>query len=144
MADVAIRVAAPKDASVLVQLCRQLGHAVLAGDVQAELELPAENHHTLLVAILEGTVVGFLEVAARASVSSGRWAEITGLVVEEGARGQGVGGALVRAARTWAVERGLRRLRVRTRKDRAEAARLYEREGFRLSKEQRVYDVELS
>jgi GNAT superfamily N-acetyltransferase len=143
MVDVAIRAAALQDASALVELCRQLGHPVLLGDVQARLQRPAETRHTLLVAVVEGAVVGFLEADARAALSTGRWAEITGLVVDEGTRRQGVGKALVRAARQWAVEQGLRRLRVRTRKERAGAARLYEREGLRLSKEQRVYDVEL-
>jgi hypothetical protein len=64
MVDVAIRAAALQDASALVELCRQLGHAVLLGDVQARLQRPAETRHTLRVAVVEGAVVGFLEADA--------------------------------------------------------------------------------
>jgi GNAT superfamily N-acetyltransferase len=142
--EVTLRAAEPQDASVLAELVLQLGHAVFLSEVKAQLEQPAEPRHALLVAVLAGKVVGFAEVEARRSLPAGSWAELTGLVVEETLRGQGVGSALVAGARGWALGQGLRRLRVRTRRERESTARFYEKEGFRLCKEQRVYDVELN
>lgn len=140
---VSIRAAKAQDALALVELCRQLGHAIRQGAVQRHLRQPAGAGHRLLVAVLAGRVVGWLEVEARASLPTGRWAEVTGLVVEETVRRRGVGRALVRSARKWARSRGLGRLRVRTRLERTEAARFYEQEGFALNKQQRVYDAAL-
>jgi len=54
-----------------------------------------------------------------------------------------VGGALVRGARAWAKEKGLSRLRVRTRVEREAAASFYERAGFCLTKQQRVYELDV-
>jgi GNAT superfamily N-acetyltransferase len=138
-----IRAAAPEDAGDLVGLCSQLGHAVALGDVQSHLARPPQSGHCLLVAVLAGRVVGWLEAEARVALPTGTWAEVTGLVVEEGLRGQGVGSALVRSVRLWAQGQGLTRLRVRTRVERAKAARFYEKEGFQLQKQQRVYETEL-
>jgi GNAT superfamily N-acetyltransferase len=143
MLDVSIRAAGPKDAPLLAPLCQVLGHAPPLSEVKAALEGPAEAHHALLVAVSKARVVGFVELEARGTLGSGRWAEMTALAVEVAHRGQGVGGALVEASRAWARSRGLRRLRVRTRSERREAARFYEGKGFRLSKEQRVYDAAL-
>jgi N-acetylglutamate synthase-like GNAT family acetyltransferase len=142
--DVTLRPAEPADAGALTALALQLGHhTTLLSDVRAQLEQPAEVRHTLLVAVLAGRVVGFVELEARVSLPVGRWAELTTLVVEESLRGRGVGSVLVEGARAWALGQGLRRLRVRTRSEREATARFYEKAGFRLCKEQRVYDVEL-
>lgn len=143
--DVTLRPAEPADAGALTALASQLGHEAcpLLSDVRAQLEQPAEARHALLVAVSAGEVVGFVELEARVSLPAGRWAEMTTLVVEERARGQGVGGILVEGARGWALAQGVRRLRVRTRRERVATARFYERMGFRLCKEQWVYDVEV-
>jgi GNAT superfamily N-acetyltransferase len=142
--DVTLRPAEPADAGVLATLALQLGHhTTLLSEVRAQLEQPAEARHALLVAVLAGRVVGFVELEARVALPAGRWAELTTLVVEKSLRGRGVGSVLVEGARTWALGLGLRRLRVRTRREREATARFYEKEGFRLCKEQLVYDVEL-
>jgi len=141
--DVTLRPAEPADAGVLTALALQLGHqTTLFSEVRAQLEQPTESRHALLVAVVRGRVVGFVELEARASLPAGRWAELTTLVVEESLRGRGVGSVLVEGARAWALGQGLRRLRVRTRREREATARFYEKKGFRLCKEQRVYDVE--
>jgi N-acetylglutamate synthase-like GNAT family acetyltransferase len=141
--DLTVRTAEPRDASILAELALQLGHAVPLLEVKAQLEKPAEARQALLVAVLAGQVVGVAEVEARTSLPAGRWAELTTLVVQKTVRGQGVGGALVEAVRAWAKGHGLSKLRVRTRQEREVAARFYEQQGFRLSKEQRVYDAPL-
>jgi GNAT superfamily N-acetyltransferase len=141
--EVDIRTARPEDAASLVALCQVLGQAPHPKGVKDSLASPEEARHALLVAVSQGAVVGFVELELRATLGSGRWAEMTALAVEERMRGRGVGSALVEAARAWARSHGLSRLRVRTRNERIAAARFYEQKGFRLSKEQRVYDAAL-
>jgi len=144
MGDLTIRSAARGDAAQLAELSRQLGYPVSAAEVEARLDGSREHvEGPVLVAVQGRAVVGFIELGGRASVYAGAWAEISGLVVEERARGRGVGQALVAAARNWARGQGFTRLRVRTNVVRERTARFYEGEGFRLSKQQRVYDLEL-
>ena len=143
MPEVVIRVAEAEDVDSLTELSRQLGQAVLRDDAQRYLARAPEAGRRLLVALLEGQVVGWLEVEARSSLPAGTWAEVTGLVVEKTRQGRGVGSALVGEARRFARSLGLGMLRVRTRIERAQAARFYEKEGFRLEKQQRVYELEL-
>ncbi len=137
-----IRRAEAQDAPVLGDLCRHLGYQVTLAQVHQHLERP-EGGHCLLVALLEGAVVGWLEVGLRAALESGTWAEISGLVVHPTHQGKGVGTALVLEARAWARGRGLARLRVRTRTERERTSGFYQGLGFRLSKQQRIYDLDL-
>jgi GNAT superfamily N-acetyltransferase len=143
--EVHLRDAEPRDAPVIADLCRQLGYPVPSAAVADHLrELSGRSaEHRLLVAMVGGAVVGWLEVSARQTLDAGRFAEISGLVVDERRRGAGVGKRLIDAARSWAGERGVPRLRVRTNVVRERTARFYEREGFRLAKQQRVYDLML-
>ena len=144
MEGIQVRSGVRADAARVAELSGQLGYPVSAGEVEARLEgSPDGSEGDLLVAVHDGAVVGFLEVERRRSVYAGGWAEISGLVVGEGSRGRGVGRALVAAACAWARGQGFRRLRVRTNVVRERSARFYEGEGFRLVKQQRVYDREL-
>ncbi len=139
-----VRAAEPQDAPVLLELCRQLGREASLDDVRVHLERGrSEAGHCLLVALESGSVRGWLEVATRTALGSPAWAEISGLVVDEARRGQGVGAELVRAAGAWARGQGLARLRVRTRVERKRAARFYVGAGFRLRKQQQLYELEL-
>jgi GNAT superfamily N-acetyltransferase len=143
MADLEIRAADAPDADALVELCRQLGYPVSADDVRAHLAASDQARPGVFVGLRAGRVVGWVELTTRRALESGSWAEITGLVVDEGTRSQGVGGQLVAFARIWARDRGLTRLRVRTNLVRERTARFYERQGFVLAKQQRVFDLPL-
>jgi GNAT superfamily N-acetyltransferase len=66
------------------------------------------------------------------------------LVVDERARGAGVGRELVASAEAWAVARGCRRLTVATRITRERAHRFYLREGFSLDKTSHVFQKPLT
>jgi GNAT superfamily N-acetyltransferase len=67
-------------------------------------------------------------------------AEIAGLIVDESARGAGLGRDLVAAAGVWARARGCRVIRVRSNVVRERARAFYEREGFVVLKTQRVFE----
>ena len=137
-----IREAAASDAAALAALSTQLGYP-------AKPEEAAERLSTLgdagavLVAEEDGAVLGWIHVCGIRFFQSPPFAEIGGLVVDEAARGRGVGKLLVQAAVRWAAEQGYARLRVRSNVVREDAHRFYEREGFRRVKTQAVFDRSL-
>ena len=129
------------DASAIAELSRQLGYPATGEEVVRRLAGLAEHagdDGVLVAEIASRGVVGWIHVSVLRHLESEPYAEIVGLVVHEESRGQGVGAALVAAARTWALDRGLARLDVRTNVVREDAYRFYEREGFRTVKKQAV------
>ena len=109
-------------------------------DVQEILDSPATR---LLVARDDdGAVVGSLTlVMFRIPTGVGVWIE--DVVVDEAARGQGTGEALVREGIRLAEEAGAKAVNLTSRPDRAAANRLYQRLGFE-ARTTNVYRLELS
>jgi ribosomal protein S18 acetylase RimI-like enzyme len=106
---------------------------------RAELEeIVASPATRLLVARDDGgAVAGTLTLALfRTPTRLRAWIE--DVVVEEGARGQGIGGALTTEALRLATDAGARSVDLTSRGDREAANRLYERLGFR-RRETNVY-----
>lgn len=83
----------------------------------------------LFVARLDGRVVGSLTLALY-RIPTGRKAWIEDVVVDEAARGRGIGEALSLAAVDEARRRGAKDVNLSSRPSRAAANRLYERIGF--------------
>ncbi|MGH8171555.1 MAG: GNAT family N-acetyltransferase [Rhodanobacteraceae bacterium] len=135
-----IRIARNYDAPAIAELCGQLGYPATRQQIASRLAgiesepasrvFVAENH--------EGTVIGWLHVAARTQLTEDACAEILGLVVNESARGGGVGRALIGAAETWARSHGCVHIRVRSRAERERAHRFYERADYARNKVQAV------
>jgi len=84
----------------------------------------------VLVARSDGDIVGSLTLAIFPTPTGVR-AWIEDVVVDEAARGQGVGALLTEEAIRRAREAGARTLDLTTRPTREAAARLYERAGFK-------------
>jgi ribosomal protein S18 acetylase RimI-like enzyme len=105
----------------------------------AELEqIVASPATTLLIARDEdGAVVGTLTLALF-RIPTGLRAWIEDVVVDEDARGQGVGEALIREAVRTAQDAGARTVDLTSRPSRGPANRLYTRLGFR-KRETNVY-----
>ncbi len=136
-----IRPASTEDAGAIAILCTQLGYPSTHEQVVDRMAtLGSSVDHTVLIAEEHDRVLGFMQVSVHRSIESGAWTEIDGLVVDTSHRGRGIGKSLVAEARAWARARGMTRLRVRTNQTRADAHHFYEREGFAVSKSQRVYD----
>jgi ribosomal protein S18 acetylase RimI-like enzyme len=93
--------------------------------------------HLLLARDAGGTVVGMLTLAVF-RIPTGLRAWIEDVVVDEAARGQGVGAALTDAAIRLAAERGARTVDLTSRPSREAANRLYQRLGF-VARETNVY-----
>jgi GNAT superfamily N-acetyltransferase len=138
--DISIRTAHVGDAEDLARLCAQLGYPATSAQLASRLDLIARRSgHEVIVALRGNMVVGWLHVLRDIHLESGEFAEIAGLVVDADHRNGGVGRALIQAAETWARERGVAALRVRTNVVRADAHRFYQREGYKLQKEQKVF-----
>ena len=136
-----VRHAIASDAAALAALSTQLGYP--AQPEEAAERLFTLGAGALLVAEEDGAVLGWIHVCGIRFFQSAPFAEIGGLVVDEAARGRGVGKLLVEAAVRWAADQGYGKLRVRSNVIREDAHRFYEREGFRRVKTQAVFDRRL-
>jgi GNAT superfamily N-acetyltransferase len=139
-ARVVIRMPGPGDAPRLDGLVAQLGYPSRPDAILARLErILASPDDFLRLAEVGADVVGWVHAAEEELFESGRRCEIRGLVVDVAARRSGVGGALVAAVETWASERGLPEVSVRSNIVRAESHPFYERLGYARTKTQHVY-----
>ena len=116
-----------------------------AEDARARLADIADHpDHVVLVAESDGRVVAWIQASLPRIFESPLQAEIAGLVVEESARGRGIGSRLVAEAERWSRERGCAALRVRSNVIRDRALAFYRREGFVEIKTQCVLEKDLS
>jgi len=142
-AAISIRAAGAADAGALADLSTQLGYPTDSVAIRERLARVREraNEGTVFVALdAFGGVVGWTHVAMRVNLEEEPFAELAGLVVDAGARGSGVGKALLAAAEEWSRAHGLMCLRVRSNVLRDRAHRFYVREGYVESKRQVVFD----
>ena len=139
-----IRVAIAEDAEPIAGLCIQLGYKTSKDEIQVRLkEALKDDQNAIYVAEVEGKILGWLQVAIKQTIESGKYAEITGLVVDKSSRGKGLGRNLVMHAEEWAKRNGQRKLRVRTNVIRKEAPLFYRALGFEEIKKQSVFTKQL-
>ncbi len=139
-----IRAATPADAPTIAALCVQLGYPVTPEEAAQRLALFAGDTTSPVFVFdqpASARILAWMQLRVATTLESGPSAEIIGLVVDESARGQGIGAQLVTHARAWAKSHGLTRLRVRTNQTRTRTHAFYEGLGFTLTKSQRVYDA---
>lgn len=137
-----IRHALPEDAAALCALAQQLGYAPTESELISLVATLGEGH-AVLVAELEGKVVGWIEGVRQRTLTAGDEALICGLVVDEKVRGEGIGRQLVAAAEAWAVSGGAKAMRVRSRVHRERAHRFYLDLGYEEAKRQVVFKKRL-
>jgi GNAT superfamily N-acetyltransferase len=142
---VRIRPALAADASAIARLATELGYPTSAEQIGARLDalLPSESHF-IAVAEIDSGVVGWVAAEDRMLLESGRRAELVGLVVAANTRRSGVGKALVREAESWARQRGLATIGVRSNVVRLESHPFYESLGYTRSKTQHAYSKRLA
>jgi ribosomal protein S18 acetylase RimI-like enzyme len=129
--------ATPELVAALTRLLPQLSSSAPAPTAAELDEIAASPATVLLVARLDGRIVGSLTLALF-RIPTGMRAWIEDVVVDEAARGHGVGDALNRAALEIAAERGARTVDLTSRPSREAANRLYRRLGFQ-ARETNVY-----
>jgi GNAT superfamily N-acetyltransferase len=146
-----IRPGRAEDAPALARLCTELGYPSGEAQVRERLRRLDDADHGLFVAETpgageargEGALLGVVDVHERLVLEEDPFAELIALVVTGDARGEGVGSALVAETVRWARGRGLPKLWVRVSLWREGTPGFYERLGFRLYKEQRVFELAL-
>ncbi|MGC7406332.1 GNAT family N-acetyltransferase [Pandoraea pneumonica] len=127
------RLAADGDAQHIVTLLAQLGYDTPIDIVRRNIALSnANGDDAAYVAIDElGNIVGCMGLHALTMFHlAGRLGRITALVVEEKARGSGIGHALMAAAHAWFIERGCEKFEVTSSDHRVAAHRFYARHGY--------------
>jgi GNAT superfamily N-acetyltransferase len=120
------------DAEHIANLFTQLGYPTSARDVPGRLDNVFADGGSVVLAIDDGgRALGLMSLARlRVIHAAGPIAYITGLVIDVEARGQGVGRALVDAAKEWARSEGCVRLNVTSAEHRADAHAFYPKCGL--------------
>jgi ribosomal protein S18 acetylase RimI-like enzyme len=121
---------------LLPQLSRSAG-ALDAEQLRAIVAWPGNR---LLVARVDGAIAGTLTLVVF-PIPTGLRAWIEDVVVDESARGHGVGAALTQEAVRLAQAEGAKSVDLTSRPSRAAANRLYERLGFQV-RESKVYRLD--
>lgn len=133
---VLVREARQDDLPVLARLYTQLSRHnapdVTDAHHAAWAQLEAQPHTHQLVAELDGRVVGTLLVAVIPNLTRGArpFGVVESVVVDESARGQGVGSALMGAAETFARQAGAYKVMLMTVSEKTAAVALYRSRGF--------------
>lgn len=134
---VTVRDATPQDATALAPLYEQLGYPTHVDEIARRLR--EVGNGVVLVAVRGKRLVGFAAVEVGDHFVTGTGAELAGLVVAEDERSGGVGAQLLAAAESWARERGLAELLVRSNVIRERAHGFYERHGYARVKSQHLF-----
>jgi ribosomal protein S18 acetylase RimI-like enzyme len=116
-------------AAALCHLVPQLSTSAALPDRAAVQRMVDSQATTLLAARLDGKIVGFLALVMF-PIPTGFRAWIEDVIVDEAARGRGIGEALTKKALDLAEAAGARTVDLTTRTHREAAGRLYERVGF--------------
>jgi len=137
-----IRAAIPGDAPALGPLATELGYPNSGADTANRLEkvLDSDRHAVLVAETAELAIIGWVHVFGTVRLESDHFTELGGLVVAESWRGRGVGTRLVASAEKWALENGYHKLRIRSREERIEAHKFFQRIGYSGCKTQRVFE----
>jgi GNAT superfamily N-acetyltransferase len=133
-----IRPARAEDANELSELMTQLGYDAAAPTIADRLRR-RDARREVFVALCNDRVVGWAAVSVDEPFVEGFSAQLEGLVVEERARGGGIGAQLLSAAEEWARARCCSEMRVWSNVIRERAHAFYAREGYRTVKAQYLF-----
>lgn len=129
---VQIRQAAIGDANDVAKLLTELGYPTEAAAARELIAIAtADAEQTVLLLDVDGTVYGLAALVSFFYFHQGkRIARLSSLVVNDIARGQGLGRRLLRAAEAWAKERGCQQIELTSSSKRERAHAFYLREGY--------------
>ena len=130
--DCVVREAKLADAPAMAGLMTQLGYPTTPADMERRLDvLLAQDNYRTLVAEVVGQVVGLVGAYVQFAVEfDGRYARLTGLVVDEAWRGWGIGRRLMQAIEAWVRGEGAVMLALTSGKQRLEAHQFYRSLGY--------------
>jgi GNAT superfamily N-acetyltransferase len=129
--DARIRPATADDSAAIHALIDQLGYPVTADEVKARVAAIVADGQAVLVADRDGAVIGCLSTSMMTVLHRpapvGR---ISMMVVEEKARGQGLGARMVAAAERLLADGGCQLVEVTSNLRRKDAHRFWKRMGY--------------
>jgi GNAT superfamily N-acetyltransferase len=132
--DLTIRDARPEDTDAIAGLLTQLGYPSEGEAVEERLDRLQVVGDRIVVAELDGRVVGLAHLQVSPAIERDRpAAKLGALVVDEAQRGHGIGRALVEAAEAEARLRGCELLFLSTAEGRDDAHGFYESLGLELT-----------
>ena len=139
-----IREAVTGDSETIAGLSGQLGYPSTAEEARERLARVIDHpENCVFVAVRDMQVVGWIHGFLTVRIESAEFAEIAGLVVDEGARGKHAGKELVFAVIDWARKRSVPCLRVRSNIKRHAAHEFYRHIGFNELKDQKIFSLDL-
>jgi PhnO protein len=130
---VEVREAVLTDAPEVVRLLALLGHAMSSGTAEARLAAFRESGEHVLVATRAGSASLLGAVTLHVTQVMHRIGPIgrfTAVVVDESARGQGIGTILIKVAEAFLASQGCAMIEVTSNKKRTDAHAFYERLGY--------------
>jgi len=138
--DVKVRTALLEDAPALARLSGQLGYPATIEQILARMAVIQNDPSSgLFVAEESGAVLGWMHLLNQHLIEYGSRIEVAGLVVDETARGRGIGRCLMDRAEEWAREQGSHTVHLRSNVTRAGAHAFYERLGFKHVKTSKTF-----
>lgn len=141
VAECHIRPARLTDCQRIAVLATQLGYPSDAEDIKrhmAEIE-DREGHAIYVAEDTQHIVLGWISVHVFASVVYGRFAEISGLVVDQDVRCHGIGAKLLGEAEQWARKNGCHQIAVRSNVVRELAHQFYLKHAYEFTKAQKTF-----
>jgi GNAT superfamily N-acetyltransferase len=141
-----IRTATVEDAPAIASLSSQLGYPAGPDEVAAfQARVLQHPDHLVLVSEDEdGGVCAWLHAFVSRRLFVPPFAELGGIVVDEGRRRAGIGQALMARAEEWAAQSGCSVFRIRSNTSRAGAHEFYQTAGYTASKTQQVFEKRLA
>ena len=136
-----IRLIQEKDFEDLSILSTQLGYPCSPEDSRRFLgDISGDPEHAVIVAEAEkGEVIGYIHVFRTKRPFIEPFAELGGLVVKDGFRGEGLGKILLERSEEWAQEKGCPEMRIRSNVIRERAHPFYLQQGYVVNKHQKIF-----
>jgi GNAT superfamily N-acetyltransferase len=143
--DSTVRPAQPRDSDRIADLAEQLGYPCTAEEVRKRLgQMQDANQYAVFVAELPGGLIaGWIGLYTLRAVELETAAEISGLIVDDGARSCGFGKILLDAAEGWARSTGCNAISVRSNIKRDRAHQFYTNNGYEHVKTQKEFRKKL-
>ena len=130
-----------KYAERVSRLLSQLGYSVNSDELPNRIENIRENGKgTVFLALEEEKVVGCIHTMVVSRLAEGTCGEVVSLVVDESARGKGIGKLLLDESISWLKTRGQTKVRIRCNTIREEAHKFYLHLGYTEKKSQKVFE----
>ena len=138
---VTIRLAHRDDSARIAELATQLGYASSVDEITRRLEqIQISNESNIFVAeIADSEIAGWIGMFVFRWIAEEPRAEVSGLVVDEKRRSQGVGERLLERAEQWAHEKGCIAIGLRCNVIRERAHVFYLRHGYEDKKTQKSF-----